>query len=155
MASLLLPVLGFVLFLALHYVRNQLRHASVRGTGLGEIPLRSYIGGMRWEPQMNATFPFARLVVSPGGVTAGPSGRLVPLVPTLAFRWEELTSVEPVGWTLVPFIANGVRFRTADKCFIFWTGSSRRTNSVLDQCDAASLRPTSRNKKRAPMQGCG
>ena len=153
MTSMLAPVLLFVLFLAIFYVRDQ-RRGTDRGQGSGESPLRTYIGGMRWEPQMNATFPFAKLVVSAGGITAGPSARLVPLVPTLTFRWEEITIIEPVGWRPVPFIADGVRFRTADKCFIFWTGSSRRTNGVLDQCEAVSMRPTSREKMRAPIQGC-
>jgi hypothetical protein len=154
MPAVILPVLAFVLFLAIFYVRDQRRHTPVGSVAVPEIPLRSYTGGMRWEPQMNATLPFARLAISAGGITAGPSARFVPLVPTLAFRWEELTIIEPVGWTLVPFIADGVRFRTADKCFIFWTGSSWRTNSVLDVCESASLRPLSRKRQRAPIYGC-
>jgi hypothetical protein len=103
MASLLAPLLAFGFFLAIYFVRDQRRRGPVRDVAVGDIPLRSYIGGMRWEPQMNATFPFARLAISSDGITAGPSARLVPLVPTLTFRWEELTNIEPVGWTFVPF----------------------------------------------------
>lgn len=154
MASLLAPLLAFGFFLAIYFVRDQRRRGPVRDIAFGESPLRSYIGGMRWEPRMNATFPLARLAISAGGIAAGPSARFVPLVPTLTFRWEELTNIEPVGWTFVPFIADGVRFRTADTCFIFWTGSSWRGKSVLDLCETASLRPVSRKRQRAPLYGC-
>jgi len=155
MGSLLLPLLVFGLFLAIYSGRDRRRRrGTVRSVTFVGTGLRSYIGGMRWEPRMNATFPFARLEISAEGITAGPSANFVPLVPTLTFRWEELTSIEPVGWTLVPFIADGVRFRTADTCFIFWTGSSWRTTSVLDLCETASLRPVDRKRKRTPIHGC-
>jgi hypothetical protein len=103
---------------------------------------------------MNATLPFARLAIAPGGITAGPSARFVPLVPTLTFRWEELTRIEPVGWIFVPFIADGVRFWTADTCFIVWTGSRWRSTQILDLCEATSLRPASRTRQQAPIHGC-
>jgi hypothetical protein len=154
MDSILFPILAFVVGLAILYVRDQPRRRTAAvGSSPGGETLRSYIGGMRWEPRMNATFPFARLAVSTGGITAGPSARFVPLVPTLMFRWEELNGVEPVGW-FVPFIADGVRFRSGESCFIFWTGSSWRTKRLLDLCEANSGRPVSRRRQRAPLNGC-
>jgi hypothetical protein len=131
-------------------------------TGLsGDLVARSYLGGMRWWPNLgrlespDATWPFARLTLSRVGVTGGPSSSLVPLVPTLTYRWEDLTVVEALTWFPVPFIASGVRFRTSDAGFIFWTGSSRRSSRILDFCDASAPGLVSRERQRAPIYGSG
>jgi hypothetical protein len=131
-------------------------------TGLsGDVAPRSYLGGMRWWPNLgplespDATWPFARLTLSRGVVTGGPSSSLVPLVPTLAYRWEDLTVIESLNWFPVPFIASGVRFRTSDAGFIFWTGSSRRSTRILDFCDASAPGLVNRETKRAPIYGSG
>jgi hypothetical protein len=132
-------------------------HDRVSG---GVVPW-SYIGGMRWWPNLgplespDATWPFARLDLSPGGVTCGPSSSLVPLVPTLACRWEDLTVVESLNWLPVPFIASGVRFRASDTGFIFWTGSSRRSKRILDFCDASAPGLVNRERRRASIYGSG
>jgi hypothetical protein len=123
-----------------------------------DVPTRSYLGGMRWGldqwgQSLNATVPFARLVLAAYGVTGGPSARFVPLVPTLEFRWEDLRLIEPVSWPFVPFIADGVRFLTADSGFIFWSGSGSRSNRILDVCEAASPGLVSRKTRRAPLNG--
>ena len=119
---------------------------------------RSYLGGMRWGldqwgQSLNATFPFARLVLAVYGVIGEPSAKFVPLVPTLEYQWEELTLIEPISWPFVPFIADGVRFLTVDAGFIFWSGSGSRSNRILDFCEKASPGLVSRKKRRAPLIG--
>lgn len=154
MASLLLPVLAFALFLVMYYALDRGRRATVGEAGLGEpVSLVSRRYGMGAADKRDVS-------VRPlGGLSTRHHGGTVRaarcLVPTIAFRWEDVTSIEHSSWTLVPFIADGVRFRTNEECFIFWTGVGWRTASVLDQCEAASLRAIGRTKKRAPMFGCG
>lgn len=130
------------------------RVGSVRPVASSSADLlrRSYLGGMRWGHNLNATFPFARLVVASGGVIGGPSAKLLGgLVPTLEYRWEDLAQIEPVSWFVVPFIADGVRFLTEDAGFIFWTGSGRRSRGILEVCAAAAPRLVSRERRWAPL----
>jgi hypothetical protein len=109
-----------------------------------------------WAEGLNATFPFARLALSPGGVTCGPSANFVPIVPTLAYRWEDLRLIEALTWSpFVPVIADGVRFRTLDAAFIFWSGSGRRSTRILDYCDATAPGLVIRKRQRAPTFGLG
>jgi len=129
-------------------------------TGLSaDILPRSYLGGMRWGHNLNATFPSARLALTAGGVTGGPSAKFLgPLVPTHAYRWEDLARIERVRWPFVPFIADGVRFMAPDVVssrsgFIFWSGSSWRSKRILDFCDSVSPGLVSRERQLAPLFG--
>lgn len=103
---------------------------------------------------MNATVPFARLELTAGGATGGPSASFLgSLVPTFAYRWEDLIRIEPVGWPFAPFIADGVRFLTFDGGFIFWCGSAWRRRRILDFCETAAPRLVSRTRQPAPVFG--
>lgn len=116
----------------------------------------AYLGGMRWWPKVgreespDASWPLARLTLTRWGVSGGPSARFVPLIPTLEYRWEDLTLIEPVTW-FVPLIGEGVRFRSSDTGFIFWCGGRSRGARILNFCDAAAPGLVTRTRRRAPL----
>lgn len=74
------------------------------------------IGGIRIG-MMNATWPFAKLVVSPGGL------RLITITGKYVFQKEDVNEIENVVY--VPIIAQGIKIRHTipeyNKLIIFWT----------------------------------
>src|SRR2546428_11957200 len=85
----------------------------------------AYLGGVRWR-KWNATWPFARLVIDPAGVTVRPSLRGLRFlgVPTLGLHWSEVEAVEQVRGAL-PLPQNaGVSFIIKGKRLVFWCSAS-------------------------------
>jgi hypothetical protein len=88
---------------------------------------RSFIGGARLG-RFNATFPFARLIVSPGKLSLH------------CIRTYDLAPKEVICtlYGMLPLISAGVRFNHIDKDYpdplIFWCLSRRRVLAAL--CEA-------------------
>lgn len=101
----------------------------VRGLGVGELPVRTFVGGMRvpvWGMNIvggwNVTYPFVRLSLFREGLRVNAAR---PPLSLLVPRWEatygELQEVAAVG--KIEGITSGVLFRTSERggWVVFWT----------------------------------
>jgi hypothetical protein len=99
-------------------------------------PPQEYVGGVRWR-HINATWPLARLAVSPEGLTVGPSSitfrRLLLLlrVPILDLSWAEVDSVEEVRGGMP--MSSGVSFIIHGKKLIWWCKSSGTAKALIEE----------------------
>ncbi len=115
----------------------------------GNRTRRKFVGGMR-SGRLNWSAPFARLTIDPDGIAVGPSMGFG--VPHVAIAWEHLTRIEPLGFTLLPVLGEGVRFVTFIGGVIFWTGSRGRSRAILDR-SAQFSHHVAYTRQRPPLSG--
>jgi hypothetical protein len=109
-------------------------------SGIAPLELR-VIGGMRNGG--NASWPLARLVLTPNGVTLGPAHKwLAFLVPTYSFSWEQVTSVDRIRGFLgslgLQFILNvPVEGNRISGSFLVWPKVATRPIFWIQEGDLA------------------
>jgi len=97
-------------------------------------PPQEYVGGVRWR-HINATWPLARLTISPDGLAIRPSSlrlrRFLILLkfPILDVRWTEVDRVEERRG-LLP-MSFGVSFVIGGKDLIWWCRKSDISDALI------------------------
>ena len=112
---------------------------------------QEYVGGVRWR-HINATWPLARLAVSPRGLALEPSSttfrRLLIFlgVPVLDLSWAEVDQVEEVRGVM-PMSA-GVTFLIHGKRLIWWCKSSGIAKALIEEVSRYVPERVVRQKRR-------
>lgn len=117
-----------------------------------KLPSQEYVGGVRWR-YINATWPFARLIVSSEGFAVRPSStrfrRLLLLlrVPVLDVSWAEVDHVEEVRGVMP--MSFEISFEIKGKKLIWWCKSSEIANALMEEVSVYVSGKIVRHKKRS------
>jgi hypothetical protein len=109
------------------------------------------VGGVRWRG-MNATWPLARLTISPAGLSIRPNAnkfrglfRLLG-VPSMEVPWARVDRVEKARG--FPAMSFGLRFIIEGKRLIWWCNSFETAERMLEEVSAYIPEKVVRRKRR-------